>query len=480
MDLSGLARIDSFPYRHRVAELADTPAITGAGNASLAEATAAMTRAGASSVVIVDDGGRPAGILTERDILRAIAAEGATALTASVLDRMSRPVVTVAADDLVHVALARMARTGFRHLVVVDESGHVAGVVTAHGLLRQRAGDALALGDDIATADAAALGRAVALLPAVARTLRDEGVDARAVAAVVAATIRDVTGRAAALAAGSMLADGRGPPPAPWACLVLGSAGRGETLLVPDQDNALVWADGAPADSDAWFALLGDRLAAILAGAGISYCKGGVMASNPAWRGAMADWRARIAGWLSRHRPQDLLNVDIFFDAAPVAGDRDLGRHLLADAVAAARARPVFLKLLGEQATERGSPFGLFGGLRSEGGRIDVKRTGLLPVVAAARVAALAAGRMETATPARLAAMAPRANDATRETLDDAHALMMKLLLDQQLADIATGIAPSNLVALAPLSRATRRRLAEALHALDGLPLVVRDLLRAE
>ncbi|MGE0254209.1 MAG: DUF294 nucleotidyltransferase-like domain-containing protein [Alphaproteobacteria bacterium] len=475
------APLASLPYRHRVGDVASTPAVTLAASATLGQLATTLADLGISSVVIDDGDGLPRGILTERDVLRAVATGGGDALAAPVAAYMSAPVETVAADAFLHVALARMARTGRAHLVVTGPDGRIVGVVTARGLLRRRVGEALVLGDQVAAAtDAAGLAEAVALLPATARALRDDGMAAHVIAAVIAATIRDVTGRAADLAANAMEAQGHGPAPAPWACLVLGSAGRGETLLVPDQDNALIWRDGAADSADAWFAALGDRMTAMLDAAGIPLCKGGVMASNPHWRGSLATWRARVDGWLARHRPEDLLDVDIFFDMAVVAGDHELGTTLQGAAVAAAQSQPVFLKLLGERAGERGTPFGLFGSLRTEGGRIDLKRSGLLPLVAAARVAALAQGELATATRDRLQATAPRVNAETREALAEAHELLLGAILDQQITDIAAGTPASNRVALAPLSRATRRRLTEALHALDGLPLVVRDLLRAD
>ena len=49
-----------------------------------------------------------------------------------------------------------------------------------------------------------------------------------------------MTARAAEIAEAEMIAAGHGPAPADYALLVLGSGGRGESLLAPDQDNALV------------------------------------------------------------------------------------------------------------------------------------------------------------------------------------------------------------------------------------------------
>ena len=122
--------------------------------------------------------------------------------------------------------------------------------------------------------------------------------DARLICQIVSEEILAMTRRAAVLAVQAMADGGRGGPPCPYAVLVLGSGGRGESLLVPDQDNAIVFETGRPGDAtDLWFAELGDRMAAILDAAGIPYCTGGVMAKCAGWRGSLDTWTARIDGW---------------------------------------------------------------------------------------------------------------------------------------------------------------------------------------
>ena len=92
-----------------------------------------------------------------------------------------------------------------------------------------------------------------------------------------------LTRRAAELAEARLYEAGKGRPPVPYAVLVLGSAGRGESLLAADQDNAIVYETGEPsASEDQWFEALGIEIAAILDAAGVPFCKGGVMARNAA------------------------------------------------------------------------------------------------------------------------------------------------------------------------------------------------------
>ncbi len=444
-----LDRIDSYPYRHRVAEVMSAPPLTLDAAATLAGAIRTLRAAGSSSAFLALPAGW--GILTERDVLRALDSHGAAALGMAAADFASMPVQTVPADAYVYRAIGRMGRLGVRHLGVTDAAGGLVGALTPRNLLRQRGTAAILLGDAIdSAAGVAELGRAWAQVAPMARLLLAEGVDARQVAAVISAEVCAMTRRAAELAEAALLAEGAGPPPCPYAVLVLGSAGRGESLLAADQDNAIVFAAGEPGGAaDAWCAALARRMNALLDEVGIALCKGGVMAREPGWRHSAAGWRAVVAGWVRRQRPEDLLNVDIFFDAAPVHGDLALGEAVLAEARGLARAAPDFLKLLAVQAAGMRAPLGLLGGLRRDGGgRTDLKIGGLLPLVAGARALALRHGIEARATPERLAALAGLGIAAPGDiaAVARAHAALLAAVLDQQLADAEAGVAPSTRV----------------------------------
>ncbi|MGH6719533.1 MAG: DUF294 nucleotidyltransferase-like domain-containing protein, partial [Alphaproteobacteria bacterium] len=432
-----------------------SPLVTVAPTATLEDAARVMANQGVSSVVV--DGVEP-GIVTERDVVEAVARDGARGLAEPVGGIATRPVHGVPADAFVYVALGRMARLGFRHLLAFDEAGRPVGMVTARALLKQGAGRALVLGDEIAAAHGAVdLRRVRDALPALARGLLAEGLGARAIAAVISAVYRDMTGRAAALAAQALEAEGRGPAPGAWCCLVLGSAGRGESLLAADQDNALIHEGGA---DDSWFAALGERIAATLDAAGLPLCRGGIMAARPAWRDTPAGWRDRIAGWVARAAGETVVAVDIFYDFAAVAGDARLADDLRVEAMRAARS-PMLRKMLALELHGFTAPIGLLGRLGTEQGRLDLKPNGLHPIVAGARVLALGHGIAATATAERLA-LAHRAGaieEADLAPVVQAHERFLRLVLEQQIADLAAGVPPSNTVAIARLTP----------YALDGL-----------
>ena len=109
------------------------------------------------------------------------------------------------------------------------------------------------------------LGSAWAKLPQVAAALLAEDVSAQNVAAVISRRLGALTRQVAFVAELRMRKAGLGEPPCPYALAVLGSAGRGESLLAMDQDNALIFADGEPGGAeDQWFEKLGIHVADIL------------------------------------------------------------------------------------------------------------------------------------------------------------------------------------------------------------------------
>ncbi|PPD14679.1 MAG: DNA polymerase III subunit epsilon [Methylobacterium sp.] len=473
-----LARIDAYPFRHRVKDIATLAPVTLPATTSLGAATERMAKQGISSV-FVDFGTGETGIVTERDVIRQIGTAGPVALAKSLGEIATRPLLTVPAEAYIYRAIGRMERRHIRHLGVVDEAGHLVGALSARDLLRLRASDALALGDAIDTANTLAdLARAWARLPGVVARLRVEGVTAAECAGIISREIGALTRRAALDAEKKLEAAGLGPPPARYATLVLGSAGRGESLLVPDQDNATIHA-GTEQD-DAWFLAHGEAMTALLHEIGIPLCKGGVMARNPAWNGHAETWSHRIRSWTETTTPDDLLAVDIFYDFRIVHGDAGLAATLASEARGRARESRAMVKLLAAQLDRWSPPFAMFGRLRTdEDGRLDLKKSGLFPVVAAARCLALSHGMPARNTAERLAALRAARIGADRDlsAMEQAQALFMECILDQQLADIAKGQPPSTRVDVAALNSERRDALKDALKALATVPAMTHDLM---
>ena len=109
-----------------------TDLLTVEPDARLAEAARRMAQRGVGAVLILE-GERLAGILTERDLLKAVAA-GFTE-EARVSEWMTRQPETVEPDETTDQAASLMIHGGFRHLPVV-EGGRAIGILSIRDLMR--------------------------------------------------------------------------------------------------------------------------------------------------------------------------------------------------------------------------------------------------------------------------------------------------------------------------------------------------------
>ena len=108
--------------------------------ADLSAAAKLLSEHRIGAVVIRGAGGRLAGILSERDIVRAIAEQGADALAAAVGQVMTRNVTTCGENDSIADIMERMTAGKFRHLPVLRET-ELIGVVSIGDVVKQRVGE---------------------------------------------------------------------------------------------------------------------------------------------------------------------------------------------------------------------------------------------------------------------------------------------------------------------------------------------------
>src|SRR5262249_32619350 len=218
-----LARIDSFPYRHRVREVMSTPPVFAAPATTARGAIRQLIEKRISSVFVPLASGET-GIVTERDLLRAIDAGGEATLSEPIGAMAKAPLQTLPDDAFLYRAIGRIERLGFRHLGVTDATGAIVGAVTTRNLLGHRATTAIVLGDAIDSASAPAeLAAAWGRLTLMARSLMEEQVGPLTICSVVSAEICAMTRRATELAEEALRQEGLGSPPVPYAVLVLGS-----------------------------------------------------------------------------------------------------------------------------------------------------------------------------------------------------------------------------------------------------------------
>ena len=103
----------------------------------LANAAALLHGRQVGSAVVLDSSGAVVGLVSERDVVRLLALDGAAALERPVSDAMTREVVLARPDETIDAILARMTDRRVRHLPVVLE-GRLLGLVSIGDLVKRK------------------------------------------------------------------------------------------------------------------------------------------------------------------------------------------------------------------------------------------------------------------------------------------------------------------------------------------------------
>jgi CBS domain-containing protein len=117
----------------KVSDVMTQAAVTDAADDTLAEAASKMWHAQTGSLLVMD-GDKLVGIVTERDVLR-IVGEGHDPKSVSLLDAMTKDPVTIGGDEALREAARIMFDKWFRHLPVVNQDGGVIGIISLRDLL---------------------------------------------------------------------------------------------------------------------------------------------------------------------------------------------------------------------------------------------------------------------------------------------------------------------------------------------------------
>ncbi len=472
-------------FRLKVSDRMGVDPLQIPGSMSIDEAVSKLAASGSSCALVVDEADLPVGIVTERDVVVRIARlDDRSAAISSV---MTSPLKSVHPRDNLHQAIVKMRRAGLRHMPVLDDAGRAAGIMSLNDALAVAAGQTLELVDMLAAdRTVQSLKATKQAQVAIAGTLFADGVHADDIQQALSEINLDVMQGAVDICLDSMIEDGLGDPPVDYAVLIMGSAGRGESFLFPDQDNGFIlddYPDERHTDIDAWFIELAERMTHMLNDLGFVYCPGNVMATNPLWRKTRTQWVDQLRLWIGR----DSLNLarlaDIFFDFCAGHGREDFVQSLRRTIVEMMPRQQRFLRDMYHDDAEGDVALGWFGRfitVRSgdHKGKMNLKHQGLLPLIAPVRLMALRHGIAATSTRQRLDALLHLGVLETDEHdyLRAAYRCLTDIVLRQQIRDFQAGNTVGYFVDPETLSQRERDMLTDSLKAVDRL----RDRLKAD
>lgn len=112
--------------------------VTITPGATVTELIGLLSRRNIGAVVVTTDGRTPDGIVSERDVVRHLAADGTDVLSKTVADIMSTPVSTCTAEDGIDVTAHTMTYSRLRHLPVIDAEGHLTAIVSLGDVVKYR------------------------------------------------------------------------------------------------------------------------------------------------------------------------------------------------------------------------------------------------------------------------------------------------------------------------------------------------------
>ncbi|ENH96312.1 hypothetical protein J416_11462 [Gracilibacillus halophilus YIM-C55.5] len=184
----------------------------------------------------------------------------------------------------------------------------------------------------------------------------------------------------------------QGPPPAPFAFFLMGSAGRCEQSIWSDQDHGIIF-DGHE-QSKSYFLTLGEEMVYGLEKVGYERCDGKVMASESMWTQSLMSWKKQVVNWLEESSWQSLRHFSTLFDSRVLIGERELLSQVKQKTFAYLDSNPhLYLRCVDNVGFIR-KGIGIFGQLLPEqsgtmAGKLNVKTTTVFPYVNAMRLLAI-------------------------------------------------------------------------------------------
>ena len=463
----------------KVKELITRELVTCASDTSIRDAALQMTEHGVSLLLVTDsttpaasnDASPPiAGILTDRDMRSRVMAEGLS-FDRPVGEVMTEELVTLDDNAYVFEAMLSMLRFNVHHLPIMHRRRCI-GVISMSDILRHESQSSILLARGIfAQQSVDGLRYYAQQLPAVFVRMANEDANSHMIGSAMSVIGRSFKQRLLELAEEKL-----GPPPVPYSFLALGSMARNEQLIVTDQDNAIILHNDYREDRHGrYFEELARFVSDGLAECGYPYCSGNIMATNPAYRVSLDEWKQQFSDWIEKPQPKALLNSCIFFDLDSVWGEDKLAEELRQFVADKAPKHRAFLASMARNALNRTPPLGFFKEfvLEQDGkhrNSINLKRRGTAPLTDAIRVHALAVGSkaqnsFERIEDIKQAGLLP---SGKAQDLSDALEYLAIVRARHQALAIQAGEEPDNNVQPEMLSSFERRNLKEAFRVLHN------------
>ncbi|MEK9690671.1 MAG: DUF294 nucleotidyltransferase-like domain-containing protein [Pelagibacteraceae bacterium] len=408
------------------------------------------------STILVEENSQICGIITEKDILKRVAFSANEQTTVNQV--MSQSVKFVYDDDLLFHAVGKMRKLNLNHLPVFDLNLKVLGMIDMNRALTAEIGDILFQIDHMTydEQDVSGLIRIKQQQINLAQNLINRNVNTGDISYLLSFLNNVIYRRAIRLAEKRVKEKNIIKEIPNFSVIVMGSGGRMESFLHPDQDNGLIYETNVnedPKKIDLYFEELAKDFTKTLDDCDIPFCKGDLMASNPLWRKSLPDWKIQIEQWLDKHAPQDMRYIDMLYDFRSVYGKIELAEELRSFVNDKLQEKKL-LKFLYFSEEQSDAAIGFFGQFILEKndeenkGYLNLKHTGTLPLVESIRLYSIKNKITKISTFERLEELNKLKvlTDDETDFFKNAHRFMSKILLINQVERAQQGLEIKNFI----------------------------------
>ena len=440
-------------------------------SASILDAGQLMSKERVSCLLITEENGSVAGIMTDRDLRNRVIAVGRS-YDEPVSAIMTEKPISIDPDQFAFDALLTMTRNNIRHLPVMKDDKAV-GMITTNNLLARQSLSAVYMAGRIGKLTTPEdMAKVIAQVPELLSHLIEAGATSYNAGHIVTTLSDAATARLLQLAEEQF-----GPPPVPYVWMAGGSQGRQEQTALSDQDNCLIIDDAYDADQHGeYFKKLAEYVCDGLHKVGYVYCPGEMMAKIDEWRQPVRTWQKYFNKWIEQPEPKSLMYCSVWFDLRPVHGTKSLFDELHRMIVSKAKDNRIFQAYMVGNALTHHVPLGFFKNfVMIRGGEhdktLDLKHNGVVPIVDLARIHALANGVESVNTYERLNAVKafPSISNQGASDLLDAFEFISITRLKHQVRQIRRGETPDNFLQPESLSAFERSHLKDAFSVIKNL-----------
>ncbi|MFZ5648599.1 MAG: DUF294 nucleotidyltransferase-like domain-containing protein [Bacillota bacterium] len=476
------SRVETPLFRRRISDIMSAPVITCKKDDLVVDAAKLMEQKRISAIMVVDDDNRPAGVLTNVDLVNKIIARSVTDYLDTTVEKiMNNNVVSIPSEAFFAEALLAVSKFQTKHLAVTSR-GKLVGIVTVADLVKTRSTGTLTLIHDIdSQQDIEGLSKIGAETDNLLNALVAEKAPVQEIFMIISELHDRITRKVVQLCEQDMIKRGYGPPPVEYCWVNMGSAGRHEQTARTDQDNMIIFKDSNEIGNEnlgEYFLKLAILVNEGLDRCGFSKCPGNVMASNPQWCKSLAEWEELVELWIESvsKDPQALRQLTILLDFRPVYGEKKLAETLWKNIIKFYSKSSAISHYLTQDDLSARVPVTMWGGFATEKSgphkdEINLKSSACVHIVNCIRIFALKNGITETSTFGRLAELRKRGGLQPDEAdfIEAAFETLMMFRIRENLKKVKRGEKADNYINPSHLSKQEREILKGAFTAVSRL-----------